>query len=602
MATKNFLFQSTTSVNPKRNTFNLSHETKLSCNMGDLVPVLLEPVIPGDKMRVNVQALLRLAPMLAPLMHRVNVTFHYFFVPHRLVWSQWEDFITGSTVSKVNSSTGVVETPIVFPTFTIPYNYEQTSGVFVTNTYFKQFTDAGTLGDYLGLPTPKDYVNLPQDGSIKFSQLPFRSYGLIYNEYYRDENLQDEIPIALDGGDMEVVPGKITTYTSSIFSLRKRAWEKDYFTSALPWPQQNGVDVLLPLGTTAPVKFTPFVGSGSDSGVKLRVYDSNGSEVLDPSNVFIYNSAPNTIGLYQPLEFERRGDGKYNVLSPDGHGSNAGYVQYDPGDTLSADLSAATAITINDLRRANAVQRWLEINGRCGDRYIEFSLGQYGVKTSDARIQRPEYLGGMKMPVVVSEVVQTSATDRESPQGNLAGYGVSTGSNKGFTRYFEEFGYVIGIMSVTPRTAYFQGLSSHWTKYDFLDYAFPVFAHLGEQPIKNQELYYDYAANDQSINLGTFGYTPRYAEYKFHNDEVHGEFRTNLRFWHMARYFKSRPLLNGSFVECHPSVDPFAVQYVSDDPSDPDSPKTEVSTQCYVQIYQSIYVLRKLPKFGLPRL
>ena len=241
-------------------------------------------------------------------------------------------------------------------------------------------------------------------------------------------------------------------------------------------------------------------------------------------------------------------------------------------------------VSINDLRTSNALQRWFERNARSGSRYIEQILSHFGVRSSDARLQRPQFLGGGRTPISVSEVLQTSSTDSTSPQANMAGHGISAGVNHGFKRYFEEHGYIIGIMSIRPRTGYQQGVPKDFRKFDNMDFYFPEFAHLGEQVIKNEEVYLQqYSASNDEV----FGYTPRYAEYKYSMNEVHGDFRGNMAYWHLNRIFNEKPNLNTAFVECNPSNRVFATAETSDD-------------KYWIQLYQDVKALRLMPKYGTP--
>lgn len=549
------IFNSIRLKRPKRNVFNLSYENKLTMNMGELVPIMCMPIVPGDKFRVNTEALVRLAPLVAPMMHRVNVYTHYFFVPNRLVWDSWEEFITKGIDGE--------DAPI-FPR--IPLN----SSWFTAESSFRNYLADSTLWDYLGLPTLKGIgsqsfdnivngVTVPEGFSV--SALPFRAYQLIYNEYYRDQNLTDPIDFSITSGTLgaaEVI---------KLLTLRRRAWEKDYFTSALPW-LQRGPEVTVPVGGSFGVVTLAnrtnnqiFVGSDGnpvevDAGMNLI-------HAADKNNV-----TPGTI---------------QTGLS---NGSNSGNaVWLDPKGTLVVD-GENSGISIQDLRTSNALQRWFERNARGGSRYIEQILAHFGVRSSDARLQRPQFLGGGKMPVAVSEVLQTSSTDATSPQANMAGHGISAGVNNGFRHYFEEHGYVIGLMSIMPRTGYQQGVPRDFTKFDNMDFYFPEFAHLSEQEIKNQELY---VSNDSTYNEGTFGYTPRYAEYKYHESEAHGDFRGNMSFWHLNRIFSEKPNLNTTFVECNPSNRVFATSQTQDD-------------KFWVQIYQDVKALRLMPKYGTPML
>lgn len=510
---------------PKSSVFDLSHERKLSLNMGDLVPVFLQETLPGDKFKVNMEHLIRFQPLLAPIMHRVNVYTHFFFVPNRLVWTDWEKFITGGESGN--------EKP-VFPR--INYNLNVPS-------YLRK----GSLADYLGVPVD-NYEKVTGSIKAEFSALPFRAYQLIYNEYYRDQNLTQPI-------DFTKTSGLITdtNQISRILTLRKRAWEKDYFTSALPWAQR-GDQLSIPISGNAPV-----VGDLSGD-----IYLQNTDNGLSEGNLLVDDLGQVTDFQGNPAQFKAQNQG------------------------LSADMSNVSSSTINELRQAFSIQKWLEKNARGGSRYVEQILSHFGVRSSDARLQRPEYLGGGKTPVVISEVLQNSASTVNSPQGQMVGHGISVGNTNEFRARFEEHGFVIGIMSILPRTSYQNGLPRLFQKYDKFDYFFPDLAHLGEQAVKKSELYLNgaNALSDES-NSGTFGYQPRYAEYRFVNDSVHGDMARNLDFWHMGRKFTSLPPLNTSFVQADPTQRIFAVV-------DPTEHKLIVQTYCNFQ------AIRPLPKFGTP--
>lgn len=553
------IFNSIRLKRPKRNVFNLSYENKLTMNMGELVPIMCMPIVPGDKFRVNTEALVRLAPLVAPMMHRVNVYTHYFFVPNRLVWDRWEDFITKGIDGE--------DVPV------LPFLQLQDNLV-TSEADFRWYFGDSSLWDYLGLPTVKGIGSKVHEGIVngvhfpngfRVSALPFRAYQLIYNEYYRDQNLTEAVPLSLGSGSDNAHLAELT-------SLRRRAWEKDYFTSALPW-LQRGPEVTVPVGGA----FGDVVLSDIDPSRRQVFRDKDG-------NLIATASGKNILQTGNP-------GGTPDVTGALFTGDNQGaFLQqksawFDPNGTLKVNGDEA-GISIQDLRTSNALQRWFERNARGGSRYIEQILAHFGVRSSDARLQRPQFLGGGKMPVAVSEVLQTSSTDATSPQANMAGHGISAGVNNGFKHYFEEHGYVIGLMSIMPRTGYQQGVPRDFTKFDNMDFYFPEFAHLSEQEIKNQELY---VSSDSTYNEGTFGYTPRYSEYKFHESESHGDFRGNMSFWHLNRIFTDKPNLNTTFVECNPSNRIFATSGTRDD-------------KFWVQIYQDVKALRLMPKYGTPML
>jgi hypothetical protein len=497
---------------PPTNSFDLSHDVKLSLDMGNLVPVACMEVLPGDKFNVSSSIMARMAPMIAPVMHKVDVDLQHFFVPNRLIWDNWEKFITTGT-----------------PDGSTP-----------AHPYFSNITALvpSTLADYLGLPL----ANLLD----KFSALPFAAYQMIYNEYYRDQNLQAEVNYKLVDG--------ANNANTSLFTLRQRAWEHDYFTSALPFAQK-GNPVALPLGTSAPIKYQANNGDG----------------------VTIRNAAG--LGFYSASALASNASAH---LSPTT--TSTTNLTIDPNGTLYADLTQASAVTINSLRYAVRLQEFLERNARGGTRYIEHILSHFGVRSSDKRLQRPEFLGGSRQAMVISEVLQSSETTT-TPQGTMAGHGISVSGGKNFSYYAEEHGFILSIVSIRPKTAYQQGMPRMWSRFDPLKYAFPTFANLGEQEILNREIFFglDGVVNDQ-----TFGYTPRYSEYKYQDSRVAGDFKTTLSFWHLGRIFPSRPALNSSFITADPSKRIFAVQ--------------NSTNSIYMHILHSIKVRRRLPKFGIPTL
>lgn len=475
----------------KRGKFSLSHYRLFTADQGALVPCGITEVLPGDTMQQASHALIRLSPLLAPMMHPVEVTIHHWYVPHRLVWDDFEDFITGGPDGEDDSE---------FPTIA-----------------FDPFAGpVGTLPDYMGVP-PSDTQNRV------VSALPFRAYALIYNEWYRDQDLVTPLVIDTSSG----------VDTTTNVTLVNRAWEKDYFTSARPWPQK-GPDITIPLGTTAPI-----------------LYDNAGSQatVRNPTTGAALTGVAGNLGLDAA--------GKFLTAA----GSTAATL--DNAANLVADLSGASAASINSLREAFALQRYAEARAQYGSRYTEY-LRYLGVRSSDARLQRPEYLGGGKQTLQISEVLQTAPTtdgDDLEGVGNLKGHGIGAMRSNRYRRFFEEHGYVISLISIKPRTMYMNGQARHLNRRTKEDFYQKELVHIGQQEILNKEIYANLPAGTSTVQRdGTFGYQDRYDEYRRTESGVAGLFRTTLNFWHMARDFSSQPTLNAAFVTSTPTVRVYAEQ------------------------------------------
>lgn len=467
----------------KRSKFSLSHTKLFTCDMGELIPCSLIEVLPGDTIQMSTSALVRAAPLLSPVMHPVSVRIHHWFVPHRLNWVDWEKFITGGP-DGLDAS--------VPPTCTA-------------------FTPAvGSLSDYLGLPTGV---------SITPSQLPFRAYQRIWNEWYRDQDLETAAGISVSGGP-----------SSPDVGLKNCSWEKDYFTSSRPW-EQKGPAITVPLTGTAPV-----LGIGThtqDFPVAAQpVFESNSTNPTY-ADAKLIGSASNDQRTY--IKSKAGPTGTY----PD----------------IRADLTGISAVSMNVLREALALQRFEEARARFGSRYVEY-LRYLGVRSSDARLQRPEYLGGGKNTIQFSEVLQQGVTTSGNTLGvgNMRGHGIAGIRSNRFRRFFEEHGYIMSLMSVRPKTMYFQGLKKTWNRMEKEDYWQKELQHIGQQAIKNKEIYAAHASPD-----ATFGFQDRYDEYRREENSVAGDFRSTLNFWHMAREFSSSPALNATFVKCVPSERTFAV-------------------------------------------
>lgn len=527
------IFNSVKMIKPKNNVFDLSHDIKFSMDMGRLVPHCILEVVPGDNITQSCEQMIRFAPMTSPAMHRINAYTHFFFVPNRILWDGWEEFITGGDGEEV--------TPVA------PYLY-------INNA------PAGSIADYLGVPTDAGT-------NLKVSALPFAAYYKVFDEFYRDQNLSDPVGFPLDDGNNTT----LFATTSPNAAPFHRAWEHDYFTSALPWPQK-GAEVTMPLGTDADLVYDSNMG-------QTKITQADGS------------TPPFVAGNW---ELKTNSDG-YIHFGTDGIPTA---YNVDTTENTYVDLSTATAASINDLRRAFKVQEWLEKNARGGTRYIEHILSHFGVRSSDARLQRPEYLGGGKSPVIISEVLQTSGSVAgATPQGNLSGHGISVGSSHAFHKTVEEHGYIIGIMSVMPEPAYSQGLNRHWFRFNKLDYYWPSFANIGEQEVLNKELFANTSSEDEEV----FGYVPRYAEYKYMSSRIAGDFRETLEYWHLGRKFTEHPNLNQDFINCVPSKRIFAVQDLPD--------TTEGSGEAvvnfhnlYCHVFHRIRAVRPMPVFGVPQI
>lgn len=502
-------------VDIQRSVFNRDHGLKTTFDAGYLVPIFYDEALPGDTFTMDANGFGRLATPINPFMDNLYIETFFFAVPYRLIWNNWEKFC------------GEQDNPGDSTDYLVP----QTSGT-ITNS---------TLYDYFGVPT---------DVSLSFNNLCGRAYNLVYNEWFRDQNLQDSVTV--DKGDG---PDTLSNYT-----LLKRGKRHDYFTSALPWPQK-GDAVSLPLGTTAPVN---------------RTSNAPGWEV--------YNAGTDTLS-----------SGGFNVEAQTGganttlwDGGNSLRLSLDPLTGLEADLSTATAATINQLREAFQIQRLYEKDARGGTRYTEVIQSHFGVTSPDARLQRPEYLGGGKDRININPVAQTSSTDTTTPQGNLSGYGTTGFTGHRFNKSFTEHSVVIGLACVFADLTYQQGLARHFSRQTRWDFYWPALAHLGEQAILNKEIYAQGTSDDNSV----FGYQERYAEYRYKPSNVTGQMRSNfaqsLDSWHLAQDFGSLPALNASFIEENPPVD--RVIAVQDYPN------------MILDMYFKLKCARPMPTYGVPGL
>lgn len=558
------VFDSVPVKKPNKNVFNLSHDVKATYNFDKIYPFLCHPIYPGDTFNCRVEAFLRAMPMFAPVMHNVDMHFYFFFVPNRLIWDEdkkhdWKIFITGGEDGMQTAE---------MPYFT----YSDFNGI-------RQYMASGSLLDHMGFPSFDNDAMALRDAS-KVSLLPFRAYQLVWNEYFRNQNVSN--PIEFDNGEGHVSARDIP----QLFSFRKKAWEKDYFTSALPF-QQRGEAMLLPISLS------------DDSGSA----DLNINMVVDQ----LKNERSNTTsGLVVGDLFNTAGGDLFPAVA--GNADNADRI----GDPLSlrgtATISSAqisfTGLevgTINDFRYCLRLQQWLENNARCGSRYIEQLFSHFGVVSSDARLQRPELLGGGKVPLLFTDVAQTSygdGTDRDV-LGDLAGKGTLYGKTDGFKKYFEEHGILLGLCCIIPRTSYSQGIPRYWSAMDKTEFYFPEFAHLGEQGVLNKEVYYDPSGGDPVTGYpvdkapnDVFGYQGRFTELRYIPSSVHGEMRTDLRYWHLGRLFDNLPALNEEFVEADSRVDVFALTEIQDSGYDP----------FVCQLHLDIKAVRPMPKYAVPTL
>ena len=478
-----------------RSAFDRTFAHKTTFDAGYLIPIYVDEALPGDTFKMRMSAFCRLATPLHPIMDNMFINTHFFAVPYRLVWDNWQKF-NGEQRNPGDS------TDFLIPTMTSP------AGGYAANSIY----------DYMGLPVSGQVL---PGNTITHDSLLLRAYNLIWNEWFRDQNLQDSVVVDVDDG-----PDDPADYV-----LLRRGKRHDYFTSCLPWPQK-GPAVDLPLGTTAPV-----IGLG-----KLNQTFNAGAQ-----NVYVTGG---TGAEAWPINTSQLIDGSAANTSL--------YVQQDPDNPgfpgIYADLTAATAATINQLRQAFQVQRLYERDARGGTRYTEIILAHFGVQSDDARLQRPEYLGGGQSYFNIHPVVQNSETGT-TPQGNLAAFGTASMHNHGFTKSFTEHCLLIGLVSLRADLTYQQGMRRMWNRQTRFDFYWPAFSHIGEQAVLSKEIYADGSVDDDDV----FGYQERSAEYRYFPSLITGEYRSSfaqsLDVWHLSQDFGSRPVLNSTFIQEDPPVD-----------------------------------------------
>lgn len=511
----------------QRSKFDRSHGYKTTFNAGYLVPFFVDEVLPGDTFNASVTSFVRLSTPLHPFMDNIFLDVFFFFVPNRLVWTHFVNFF--GEQANPNDSTS----------FLVPQQVAPAGG------YLN-----GSLQDYLGLPT--------QVGGISHSALPLRCYNLIYNQWFRDQNLQESVTVDMGDG-----PDSYLNY-----SLLRRGKRHDYFTSALPWPQK-GPAVQLPIGTAATVRTA---SSEIVTGVQQPV--------------FLRGSTGNVFNVDALLGTSAGTPGAMQAYT---NPAVSGNIDTAYPTNLYADLSTATAATINQLRQAFQVQRIYEKDARGGTRYTEVVQAHFGVISPDARLQRPEYLGGGTTPVTVNPIAQTAGTGTTgstTPQGNLAAMGTATHRGVGFTKSFTEHGHVIGLVCARADLNYQQGMNRMWSRQTRFDFFWPALAHLGEQAVLNQEIYAQGTSADEEV----FGYQERFAEYRYKPSTITGQYRSNfatpLDSWHLAQYYTSLPTLSPAFIVENPPIDRVVAV-----PSQP---------QFLADFWINFHCARPMPVYGVP--
>lgn len=534
----------------QRSRFDRSSSVKTTFNVGDVVPFYVDEVLPGDTFDIKTSKVVRMQSLVTPIMDNIYLDTYFFFVPNRLVWEHWQEFNGENT-----QSAWIPTTEYQVPQLTAP------SGGW----------SIGTIADYMGIPTGVS--------NLSVNAMPFRAYALIMNDWFRDENLSDPLNVPVNDVTQTGSNGDDYVTDVALGGLPFRAAKyHDYFTSCLPAPQK-GPDVLLPLGGDAPLKTVDvhsvplpnFPVPGLAFGNQFKSGDEYGL---------------GTIGSFymNPMT----GGSPDGTFSPTFTGTSGfGMVPLN----LVADLSQATAATINQLRLAFQVQKLYERDARGGTRYIEILKSHFGVTSPDSRLQRPEYLGGNRIPININQVLQTSQTSDQSPQGNPVGQSLTTDTHRDFIKSFVEHGFVIGVMVARYDHTYQQGLERFWSRRDRFDYYWPVFAHIGEQAVKNREIYAQGTAADDEV----FGYQEAWADYRYKPNRVSGEMRSSaplsLDVWHLADDYESQPFLSDEWIRENKSTVDRVLAVSSNN-----------SAQLFCDIYVNNRTTRPMPVYSIPGL
>lgn len=541
----NSRFAQAPQVDIQRSTFDRSSGHKTTFNAGKLVPIYVDEVLPGDTFEMKTSAIIRGSTPIFPVMDNANLDIYFFFVPNRLVWDHWKEFNGENTTSKWEQ--------------TVEYSIPQMAPPLSTGTKPVAGWEKGTLADYMGIPTDVGPGASQTNPEYTVNHLPFRAYCLIWNEWFRDQNLQD--PVLIDKGDSQTNGKHLIPEGNSITFENQAALQGanllpvnkyfDYFTGALPEPQK-GPDVLLPLGQTAPViTMTEDIAGVTSANTGMRFITES---PIKAQHKMAINATGNGKGNGVLIETVASGSPSEGNLIP---------------TNLYANLQEATSATINELRLAFQLQKLYERDARGGTRYIEIIKSHFGVTSPDARLQRPEYLGGERIPINIDQVIQTSGTaEGTTPQGNTGAYSLTGSQGSYFKHSFVEHGYVLGLACVRTEHTYQQGLEKIWNRKNRFDFYWPALANIGEQAILNKEIYLQAS---KATNEEAFGYQEAWAEYRYKPSRVSSAFRSNvtgsLDAWHYADYYEALPKLSAEWVqETYKNVDrTLAVQSTLED-------------------------------------